>query len=68
MLASKIHYETKVDEEVFTYICRAGCPTVKAFQAADEYRSYLYGILKQQEEQQQAAQDAAQSQGTDGNQ
>lgn len=59
MLKSQIHYETKVDEEEFTFICRAGCPTHKAYQAADEYRTYLYGVLKQQEEQQKASAEAA---------
>lgn len=58
MLKNQIHYVTKVDEEEFMYICRAGCPTIKAYQAADEYRTYLYGILKQQEDQQKASEDA----------
>lgn len=58
MLKNQIHYATKVDEEEFTFICRAGCPTVKAYQAADEYRTYLYGILKQQEEAAKAAAEA----------
>jgi hypothetical protein len=52
MLKNKIHYETKVDEEEFTFICRAGCPSLKAYQAADEYRTFIYGLLKQQEDQQ----------------
>ena len=65
MLKNKIHYETKVDEEEFTFICRAGCPTFKAFQAADEYRTYLYGMLKQQEE---ASASSDQPQGSDGDQ
>jgi len=59
MLKNKIHYDTKVDDEEFTFICRAGCPTLKAYQAADEFRTYIYGLLKQQEEQQQAQQKAA---------
>ena len=69
MLKNQIHYVTKVDEEEFTFICRAGCPTIKVYQAADEYRTYLYGILKQQEEAAKAAQEAsaAKPEGTDGN-
>lgn len=69
MLKNQIHYETKVEEEAFTFICRAGCPTIKAYQAADEYRTYLFGVLKQQEEAAKAAaeQSAAQPEGLDGN-
>ncbi len=66
MLKNQIHYATKVDEEEFTFICRAGCPTVKAYQAASEYQTYLFGILKQQEEAAKAP--SEQPQGTDGNQ
>lgn len=66
MLKNQIHYQTKVDEEEFTYICRAGCPTIKAYQAADEYRTYLFGILKQQEEAAKAA--SEQPEGTNGDQ
>lgn len=66
MLKSKIHYETKVDEEEFTFICRTGCPTVKAYQAADECRTYFYGVMKQQEEAAKAASEQPQS--ADGNQ
>lgn len=50
MLKNKVHYETKIDEEEFTFICRSGCLTAKALQAVDEYRTYIFGLLKQQEE------------------
>jgi len=66
MLKNQIHYETTVEDESFTFVCRAGCPTIKAYQAADEYRTYLYGMLKQQEEAAKAA--TEQPQVTDGNQ
>jgi hypothetical protein len=55
MLSNKIHIETKIEDENFEFVCRAGCATQKAFQAADEIRSYLYGKLKEQEEQQKKA-------------
>lgn len=58
MLKNQIHYETEVEEEKFTFILRAGCPTLKAYQAADEFRTYLFGILKQQEEQQKNSESA----------
>ena len=66
MLKNLIHYVTKVEDEEFTFILKAGCSTIKAYQAADEFRTYIFGLLKQQEESQKAA--ATQPEGTDGNQ
>jgi len=63
MLKNQIHYVTKVDDEEFTYICRAGCSTAKAYQAADEYRTYLYGVWKQQEEAAKAAEASQEKKG-----
>ncbi|GEM_PF-5180407 len=55
MLKSKIHLDTTVEGDDFSFICPAGCQTVKAYQAADEFRSYLFGKMKEQEEQQKAS-------------
>lgn len=66
MLSNQVLYKTKVDEEEFMFICRAGCETKKAFQAADEVRTFLYGLWKQQEEQ-AASQKPLEPQGDDGN-
>ncbi len=53
MLSNHIHYTTRIEDEEFKFICRAGCQTIKAYQAADEYRTYLFGLMKQQEDQQE---------------
>lgn len=54
MMNGKIHFETNVEGENFIFVCRAGCPTDKAYAAAEEIRTYLYGKLKEQQEQQKA--------------
>jgi len=50
MLKSKIHYETKVEDEEITFICRTGCDTLKALQGAQEVVIYLTGVWTQQQE------------------
>ncbi len=56
MLRHKIQLETKTATGEHTYQCEPNVPLTEVYEAINTFRAYVYGRLKEAEEQQKASQ------------
>jgi len=61
MLTNKVQLETKTSTSDHTYLCATNTPLTEVYEALTQFRTYVYGRLKEMEEQQKDAQTKAEA-------
>lgn len=51
MISQKTQLETKVQDQDHTYLCPTNASLVQCFEALNVFRSYIYGRIKEAEDQ-----------------
>lgn len=59
MLTNKVQLETKTANSDHTYICANNAPLQEVYEALTQFRTYVYGRMKEVEEQQKATAEAS---------
>ncbi len=59
MLKNTVTMETEVNSHKFSFHCESNTPLTEVYEALNQFRSYVYGRLKELEEQQKAAAEAS---------
>jgi hypothetical protein len=58
MISQKSQLETKINDKDHTFQCHSNAPLMECLQALDIFRSYIYGRIKEVEEQAKAQAEA----------
>jgi hypothetical protein len=58
MLKNIVEMETEVSTRKYTFHCEPNAPLPDVYEALNQFRSYVYGRLKEHEEQQKASAEA----------
>ena len=59
MLTNKVQLETKTATSDHIYLCANNTPLAEVYEALTQFRTYVYGRMKEIEEQQKAAAEAS---------